>query len=108
MTPPVILWSIAIGVAVGSAIVILIQLQRRTKVINSMPSMANAVGRWAIVEVPFNAGSRGKIRITLKGSTIDLAAITDTERTLNVGDRVFIVAVQGNRVMVVPEEHMQS
>ena len=104
----IVLLSIAVGLAVGTALVLLIQLQRRSEVINSMPSFSNAVGRWAIVEVPFDAASRGKVRLTLKGSMMDLLATTDSERPLRVGDRVFVVAAQGNSVLVVPEDQMQS
>lgn len=108
MTTYVILFSIAVGLAIGTALALLIQIQRRAEVINSMPSFSNAVGQWAVVEVPFSAGSRGKVRLTLKGSTLDLLAKTDAERLLHQGDRVFVVAAQGNSVLVVPEEQMRS
>lgn len=104
----IVFLSIAVGLAVGTALVLLVQLQRRSEVINSMPSFANAVGQWGVVEVPLNAKSRGKVRLTLKGSTLDLLATTDSERQLTVGERVFVVATQGNSVLVVPEDQMQS
>jgi len=108
MSTFIILLSIATGLAVGTALVLLIQLQRRSEVINSMPSFANAVGQWGIVEVPFTHNTRGKVRLTLKGSTLDLLATTDSERALRVGERVFVVAAQGNSVLVIPEDKMQS
>lgn len=104
----IVLFSIALGLALGTAIVLLIQIQRRAEVINSMPSFSNAVGQWGIVEVPFGSNSRGKVRLTLKGSTLDLLATTDSQRFLNVGERVFVVAAQGSSVLVVPEDQMQS
>ncbi len=104
----IVLLSVAVGLAVGTALVLLVQLQRRSEVINSMPSFSNAVGQWGVVEVPFSATSRGKVRLTLKGSTMDLLATTDSEHQLTVGERVFVVAAQGNSVLVVPEEQMQS
>ena len=104
----IVLLSIAVGLAVGTALVLLVQLQRRSEVINSMPSFSNAVGQWGVVEVPFSSDSRGKVRLTLKGSTMDLLATTDAERQLEVGERVFVVAAQGNSVLVVPEDQMQS
>ncbi|NJN24398.1 MAG: NfeD-like protein [Acaryochloridaceae cyanobacterium RL_2_7] len=103
----IVLLSIAVGLAVGTALVLLLQLQRRSEVINSMPSFSNAVGQWGIVEVPLSATSRGKVRLTLKGSTMDLLATTDAARLLAVGERVFVVAAQGNSVLVVPEDQMQ-
>lgn len=108
MSTFIVLLSVAVGLAVGTALVLLVQLQRRSEVINSMPSFANAVGQWGIVEVPFGANSRGKVRLTLKGSTMDLLATTDSERHLTVGERVFVVAAQGNSVLVVAEDQMQS
>ncbi len=100
--------SIAIGIALGSAIVILIQIQRRATVINSMASSEHAIGQWGVVEVPFNHLSRGKVRVTIKGSAVDLLAITDVEQELNPGDRVFVIAAQGNRILVVPESQMNQ
>ncbi len=104
----IIFLSIAVGLAVGTALVLLLQLQRRAEVINSMPSFSNAVGQWGVVEVPFSSTSRGKVRLTLKGSTMDLLATTDAERQLGVGEQVFVVAAQGNSVLVVPKDQMQS
>ena len=102
----VVLISLTLGIALGIAIVILIQVQRRAEEINSMGSLENAVGLWATVEVPFDRQSRGKVRVVIRGSTMDLAAITDAEAPLNPGDRVFVVAAKGNRVLVVPESQI--
>jgi predicted ribosome-associated RNA-binding protein Tma20 len=99
--------SITLGIAVGTAIVILIQIQRRAEVINSMGSLENAVGLWGTVEVPFDLHSRGKVRVVIKGSTLDLLAITDAPGDRNLGDRVFVIAAKENRILVVPEDQMQ-
>ena len=104
----VILLSLTLGIAIGVAIVILIQIQRRAEVINSMGSLDNAVGLWAVVEVPFDRDSRGKVRVVLRGSTQHLSAVTDVEGKMQVGDRVFCVATQGNRLVVVPESQIRS
>ena len=104
----VILISLTIGIAIGIGIVILIQVQRRAEEINSMGSLENAVGLWATVEVPFDRQSRGKVRVVIRGSTMDLAAITDAEAPLHPGDRVFVIAAQSNRVLVIPESQMQQ
>lgn len=104
----IILISLTIGIALGIAIVILIQIQRRAEVINSMGSLENAVGLWGTVEIPFNRQNRGKVRVVIKGSTLDLSAITDAEGELNPGDRVFVVAAKGNRILVVPEAQMRQ
>lgn len=102
----IVLISLIIGIAIGTAIVILIQIQRRAEVINSMGSLENAVGLWGTVEVPLSRQSRGKVRVTIKGSTLDLVAITDAEGELSPGDRVFVIAAKDNRILVVPEDQM--
>jgi membrane protein implicated in regulation of membrane protease activity len=98
--------SIAIGVLCGVLVVIVVKLWRKQHVIDSLIVANEIVGLSGTVEIPFDRQSKGKVRITTKGSTIDLIACTDTPKTFQQGDRVFIVEMKGNKVWVIPEEYL--
>lgn len=91
---------LAIGILGGSLIVLLIQMRRR-QAVDSLISAQNLIGLIGTVEVPFDRNSRGKVRLTVKGSTIELSAVTDEVRAFAPGDPVFVTDMKGNRVLVV-------
>jgi membrane protein implicated in regulation of membrane protease activity len=96
--------SIAIGLFVGALIVWFIFFWRRRQIVDSSIKPEDVVGIYGTVEIPFNAESKGKIRVNIKGSMVDLIAVTDEERMFNPGDRVFTIQMKGNKVWVVGEE----
>ena len=92
--------SIALGIFLGALIVWFIYFWRRRKVIDSLMKPEDLIGLCGIVELPFDAKSRGKVRVDVRGSMVDLAALTDDQQGFQVGDRVLIIQMQGNRVWV--------
>ena len=92
--------SIAIGVFIGALIVWFIYFWRRREVIDSLMKPDDLVGLHGIVELPFDRDSKGKVRVDVRGSMVDLAALTDDERGFLVGDRVLIIQMQNNKVWV--------
>ncbi|MDJ0588870.1 MAG: NfeD family protein [Pleurocapsa sp. MO_226.B13] len=92
--------SIAIGVFVGALIVWFIYFWRRREVIDSLMKPEDLVGLCGIVELPFDADSKGKVRVDVRGSMVDLLALTEDKQGLQVGDRVLIIQMQGNKVWV--------
>lgn len=66
---------------------------------NSAVSVADYVGKSAKVLVPVSKASAGKIRLQLKGNTVDLLAFTD-EEALSTGEEVLVVEVDGTRARV--------
>ena len=92
--------SIALGIFLGALIVWFIYFWRRRKVIDSLMKPEDLIGLCGIVELPFDAESRGKVRIDVRGSMVDLAALTDDQQGFQVGDRVLIIQMQGNKVWV--------
>ena len=96
--------SITIGIFLGALIVWFIYFWRRRQIVDSLIKAEDIVGLYGTVEIPFNADSKGKIRVNLKGSMVDLIAITDESREFNPGDRIFIIQMRGNKVLVVSQD----
>ncbi|NJO80715.1 MAG: NfeD-like protein [Cyanobacteria bacterium RM1_2_2] len=93
--------ALAVGILGGSLIVLLIQIRRRRQNVDSLISAQNLMGLIGTVEIPFDRYSRGKVRVMVKGSIVELSAITDEERAFAPGDRIFVTDVKGNRALVV-------
>ena len=93
--------SIAIGVFIGALIVWFIYFWRRREIIDSLMKPDDLIGLEGIVELPFDADSRGKVRVDVKGSMVDLLAQTEEQQEFQVGDRVLIIQMQANKVWVV-------
>ena len=100
--------SIIIGVFVGALIVWLIYFWRRRQIVDSLMKPEDLVGIPGVVEIPFAADSKGKVRVNMKGTMIDLIALTDEDRQFNAGERVFILQMKGNKVWVVGEDSLSK
>jgi membrane protein implicated in regulation of membrane protease activity len=100
--------SIAIGIFCGILIVLLLYIGRRNKTANSLVHSHQIVGLFGIVEIPFDAKSKGKVRVNVKGSFVEFMAFTDEPQQFNKGDRVFIVEMKGNKVWVVAKDTLQN
>ena len=96
--------SITIGIFIGALIVWFIYFWRRRQIVDSLIKAEDIVGLYGTVEIPFDNDSKGKIRVNIKGSMVDLIAITDESREFNPGDRVFIIQMKQNKVLVVSED----
>lgn len=96
--------SITIGIFVGALIVWFIYFWRRRQIIDSLMKPDDLVGLCGIVELPFDATCKGKVRVDVKGSMVDLIALTDDEQEFQVGDRVLIIQMKANKVWVVRSE----
>ena len=91
--------SIAIGIFVGILIVWSIYFWRRREDINSMMKPEDLVRLCGKVELPFDAKSVGKIQVNVRGSIVSLPAFTEDKQKLHLGDRVFIIQMQGNKAI---------
>ncbi len=100
--------SITIGIFVGALIVWFIYFWRRRQVVDSLIKPEDVVGLYGTVEIPFNADSKGKIRVNIKGSMVDLIAITEESRELNTGERALIIQMKENKVLVVSENYINK
>ncbi|MDX2244511.1 MAG: NfeD family protein [Leptolyngbyaceae cyanobacterium bins.302] len=94
--------AVGMGVLCGSLVAGSLRLLRRRQV-DSLIRSSDLVGLTGIVEVPFDQTTRGKVRLLVKGSMIDLIANTDDAKFLQAGDRVLVVGTEQNRLWVVAD-----
>jgi membrane protein implicated in regulation of membrane protease activity len=92
--------SVTVGIFIGALIVWFIYFWRQREIVDSLMKPEDLIGLWGIVELPFNSDSKGKVRVEVKGSIVDLVALTDDQQEFLLGDRVLIIQMQGNRVWV--------
>ncbi len=92
--------SIALGIFIGALIVWFIYFWRRREVIDSLMKPEDLIGLGGIVELPFDRESKGKVRVDVKGSMVDLVALTNDSQGFQLGDRILIIQMEGNKVWV--------
>jgi membrane protein implicated in regulation of membrane protease activity len=92
-----------LGIVCGGGVAMALR-QLRKRNIDSLVRSADYVGLSGIVEIPFDANSRGKIQLRVRGITIGLMAMTDNPNGFEAGDRVFVVSTANNRVWVIAEQ----
>ena len=92
--------SIAVGIFVGALIVWFIYFWRRREIIDSLMKPEDLVGLCGTVELPFDADSKGKIRVEVRGSMVDLIALSDDPTGFEIGDRILIIQMQRGKVWV--------
>lgn len=99
--------AIAIGLFCGLSIAWALRSLRRRQV-NSLVQTADLAGLEGIVEIPLSADSRGKVRLNVKGSLVEFIAYTNETRTLQTGDRVFVIGTEKDRLWVVAADTLES
>ena len=101
--------ALGMGLLCGIAMAwILLVLRRRHA--DSLVRSEDLVGQTGIVEIPFDAHQKGKVRLQVKGSTVDFVALTDEPKMLKIGDPIVVMGTKKNRVWVVSAEtfHLPS
>lgn len=100
--------SIILGIFIGALIVWFIYFWRQRAIVDSLVRPEDIIGLSGTVEIPFDINSKGKVRVNIKGSIVDLVSLTDESRQFEAGDRVFIIQVKGNKVWVVGEDSISQ
>lgn len=106
---PLLILGIALtmGVGFGTTIVkILRHLQNQQA--NSLIQSQDLIGMWGTVEIPFDQTCKGKIRLTVKDSVLDIIAMTEENRTFAKGEQVFVVAMNKNKALVIAKETLNQ
>jgi membrane protein implicated in regulation of membrane protease activity len=86
--------ALVMGLAAGAgAMWIIRKVQRDTT--NSAVSSSDYIGKTARVLVGFGKGEVGKVRLEVKGSTIDLLAMPIDDKSFAIKDEVLVVEMDG-------------
>jgi membrane protein implicated in regulation of membrane protease activity len=99
--------AIGMGLLMGGLASSLMQGLRRRRV-NSLVQTQDWVGAKGTVELPFDANSRGKVRLQLRGSLVDVTAFTNDPAPLNIGDTIVVIGSENNRVWVVSDATLHT
>lgn len=103
----VVLIAVAMGLLMGTAMSsILLSLRRRHA--DSLIGPDDLIGLAGTVEIPFDATTRGKVRLEVKGTSRDFVAMTDHPSVLAFGTTVMVVGTKNNQVWVIAEETLQQ
>jgi membrane protein implicated in regulation of membrane protease activity len=104
----IILISLGVGIGFAILLLILVKLRRLNQQVNSLVDHHSLIGSIGVVQIPFDKNSKGKVRVNVGDSLIDVVAITEGEEQFNVGDKVFILHFQDNKVLVISEKYIRS
>ncbi|CAD5957052.1 hypothetical protein PCC9214_02933 [Planktothrix tepida] len=99
--------SLGVGVSFGTVMVGILRRLHQQQA-NSLILSEDLIGLWATVEIPFDHNCKGKVRLYLKESMVDVVAITEEEHQFEKGDKVFVVGRHHDKVLVIPEEFLNS
>lgn len=91
--------SIAMGVLTGVGAVWLMRRVRADDS-NSAAHAADYVGKSGRVMVGFGPGQTGKVRVDVRGSTIDLLAVAIDDVTFATKEEVIVIEMEGTRAKV--------
>lgn len=99
--------SLAVGIVCGTAIAVILRRLRQHQA-DSLIRPNDLLGLPGTVEIPFDRDSKGKIRVNVKGSSLDLVALTESDKVFNRGEQVYIVGFENNKVWVVERESLEN
>ncbi|MCG9891401.1 MAG: NfeD-like protein [Thermosynechococcaceae cyanobacterium MS004] len=102
-TTIILVIALGMGLIIGLLAARLLRMLHRRQV-NSLIQTEDFVGTLATVEIPFDQSSRGKVRIQIKDSILELSAFTNDTKPLQLGEQVVVIGIENNRVWVVSEE----
>jgi membrane protein implicated in regulation of membrane protease activity len=91
--------SVAVGLGIGYVASAIWRFAVRDEV-GLAASSDDYVGKVARVLLPFERGEVGKLRLELRGTSVDVLARSDDEDAIRAGDEVRIVAMEGSTALV--------
>lgn len=100
--------AIAIGISCGTGIIGLIWVCRGNQVVDSFRSSACLIGSYGVVEIPFAHHCPGKVRVHIGDAVLNVRAFAYHSENFELGDCVFVVAVEDNFVLVVSRDSLDS
>ncbi len=92
--------AVVMGFVLGYSAVTAIRVLRKSSVHSEAASDANYVGKMARVLVPINADHRGKVRLQLRGNTVDVLAVSADDVPIAAQEEVLIIELDGTTARV--------
>ncbi len=80
------------------AALVLRSLSRQS--VSSLIRPESLTGQLGTVEIPFDTHSRGKVSLSLNGSTVSFFAITQEDREFQRGEQVLVVGMERDKLWV--------
>ncbi len=99
--------AMAMGALTGFAASFIIQRLRRSEV-GVVINEEDFKGQEGTVLLPLGPGSKGKVRLQVRGQTIDLVAQTSGPDLIERGRKVLVIDFQGNEAIVVHAPELES
>lgn len=99
--------SLGVGVSFGTTIVGILRRLHQQQA-NSLILSEDLIGLSGTVEIPFDQTCKGTVRLYLKESMVDVVAITEDDYHFQKGDKVFVVGRNHHKILVIPEEALNS
>ncbi|NEP78024.1 MAG: NfeD-like protein [Okeania sp. SIO3C4] len=97
--------SIIVGILCGTVMAWVLHTLKNSQA-DSLVRSGDLVGLSGIVQIPFDKNSRGKIRLNVKESVVELMAFTEEFREFTRGEKALIVGIENNRAWVVSEDYL--
>jgi membrane protein implicated in regulation of membrane protease activity len=98
-SPVALVISLAMGLVTGQVTVAVFRSLSASET-STAASAHDYVGKSGRVLVSFGPGSLGKLRLTLKGTTVDVLATSDDERPFASGDEAMVIQMNDTTAMV--------
>jgi len=91
--------SLVMGLAIGQGTAAVFRYLAANET-STAASVGDYVGKSGRVLVGFGPGSLGKLRLTLKGTTVDVLTTTDEERAFVVGEEALVIQMNDTTAVV--------
>lgn len=98
--------ALLMGILCGLAAAVALRSLSSNRV-NSLTRPEELTGQVGTVEIPFDAHSRGKVRLKIRGSTVGFFALTQEDRAFQSGEAVLVVGLENNKLWVVSADALQ-
>lgn len=95
----VALIAVVMGLLCGTTAVAVLRSLNDTEA-NSLTRPEELAGQIGIVEIPFDASCRGKVRLHMRGATVAFFAFTQEDREFRQGESVLVVGLEHNKLWV--------
>lgn len=99
--------ALAMGLIIGTATASILRALSANAG-NSITRLEDLIGVVGTVEIPFDANSRGKVQLPIKGSTVGFSAMTEEETEFQPGEQILVVSFSDSKVWVVSAKALQE